>query len=132
MVPGAGARGTSVSIHKESFQTSSFTPTPVSGLIWPVADTSLAARITKSGCTERLSFEWKPKKSYFLKVVDTCPELNPGNIIAWSGLIERLRVTLIPPVLAIISMYYTALPCFRLVETLKFVLDIPSAHVTPE
>lgn len=88
-----------------SFQTS-FTPL-LSGPIWPMVDTFLAAMITKSECTGRLSFAWKLKKRYFPSVVDTRLEPSPGKITVWNGLIED-RITS-PSIVTIIPMYYTTL-----------------------
>ena len=50
--------------------------------------TSPAVKITKSECIERLGFEWKPTRRYFLSVVNTSLKLSPGRIIAWNGLTE--------------------------------------------
>lgn len=68
-------------------------PPPVfSDPIWPTADTFPLVIITKSEHIGLLSSEWKLRKSCFLRAVDTRPELSPGNITVWSGLIKALRM----------------------------------------
>ena len=75
-----------VRLYTELFQTSLI---PLfSGPILPVAGTSPTAITTKSEYTGRLSFEWTPRKRYFLSAVDTRLELSPGSITGWNGLTE--------------------------------------------
>ena len=88
MVTGSGELGTSVSIHNAGVSALIHSSFKFPGPIWPVGGLSPAARITKSKCTERLGFEWKPKRGYFLRVVDTCLKPSPGRIIAWNWLTE--------------------------------------------
>src|SRR5579872_5821991 len=103
MVPGCGKLGTSYAMKLFLVHLSLFVLGPILALV----DISLVVIITRFASTGQSNFGWKLRKGYFLNGASTSPEPSPGNIIAWSGLIEKLRTNKATYALPVISILCT-------------------------